>query len=160
MGGVSDARRFSLARMAQEYSLFILHFNNDLDILSEMSTAARVHKAQSGDPTVLDARQAMLMATRWGAEALGLGQITGSLEKGKAGDIVVADLKKPHLIPLYDIYSHIVYSMHAADVTDVAVNGTLVVENGKITKADESDIIQKAVVWSGKIKAANSGQTI
>jgi 5-methylthioadenosine/S-adenosylhomocysteine deaminase len=130
--------------------------NNDLNILSEMSTAAKVHKAQSGDPTVLNARQAMLMATRWGAEALGLGNITGSLEKGKAADIVIADLGKPHLIPLYDIYSHIIYSMHAADISDVIVNGTVVVENGKIMKADESDIIHKAVDWSGKIKAANS----
>lgn len=133
--------------------------NNDLNILSEMSTAAKVHKAQSGDPTVLNARQAMLMATRWGAEALGLGHVTGSLEKGKAADIVIADLKKPHLTPLYDIYSHVIYSMHAADITDVIVNGIVVVEKGKITQADESDIIQKAVVWSRKIKATNSDQT-
>lgn len=130
--------------------------NNDLDILSEMSTAAKVHKAVSGDPTVLNAKQALLMATRWGAEALGLGNITGSIEEGKSADIVIADLKKPHLTPLYDIYSHIVYSMRASDIETVLVNGKVVVDSGRLTTADESEIIRKAVEWGQKIKAVNS----
>ncbi len=130
--------------------------NNDLNILSEMSTAAKVHKAVSGDPAAVDARQAMLMATRWGAESLGLGNITGSLEEGKAADIVLADLNKPHLVPLYDIYSHIVYSMNASDVETVLVNGKVVLDNGKLTAADESEILHKAAEWGQKIRAANS----
>ena len=111
--------------------------NNDLNILSEMSTAAKVHKAVSGDPTAVDAKQALLMATRWGAEALGLGNITGSLEEGKAADIVLADLKKPHLVPLYDIYSHIVYSMNPSDIETVLVDGKVVLNEGRLTTADE-----------------------
>ena len=99
--------------------------NNDLNILSEMSTAAKVHKAVSNDPTVLNAKTALLMATRWGADALGLGGITGSLEKGKAADIAIINLNKPHLTPLYDIYSHIVYSAQPSDVETVFVNGNL-----------------------------------
>ena len=130
--------------------------NNDLNILSEMSTAAKLHKTISGDPTAVDARQAMLMATRWGAEALGLGNITGSLEEGKAADIVLADLKKPHLVPLYDIYSHIVYSMNPADIETVLVDGRIVLEEGRLTTADEAEILHKAVEWGRKIKAANS----
>lgn len=126
--------------------------NNDLNILSEMSTAAKVHKAVSGDPTVLDAKTALLMATRWGAEVLGLGEITGSLEKGKAADIVTVNLDKPHLTPLYDIYSHIVYSSMASDVETVFVNGKLVVDNGKICTADEEDILLKAKEWRNKIR--------
>lgn len=126
--------------------------NNDLNILSEMSTAAKVHKAVSGDPTVLDAKTALLMATRWGAEVLGLGSITGSLEKGKAADIIIMDLDKPHLTPLYDIYSHIVYSSMASDVETVFVNGKLVVNNRKLCTADEGEIISKAKVWSRKIR--------
>jgi len=126
--------------------------NNDLNILSEMSTAAKVHKAVSGDPTVLDAKTALLMATRWGAEVLGLGEITGSLEKGKAADIVTVNLDKPHLTPLYDIYSHIVYSSMASDVEAVFVNGKLVVDNGKICTADEEDILLKAKEWRNKIR--------
>lgn len=126
--------------------------NNDLNILSEMSTAAKVHKAVSGDPTVLDAKTALLMATRWGAEVLGLGEITGSLEKGKAADIVTVNLDKPHLTPLYDIYSHIVYSSMASDVETVFVNGKLVVDTGKICTADEEDILLKAKEWRNKIR--------
>ncbi|TAL28066.1 MAG: S-adenosylhomocysteine deaminase [Nitrospirae bacterium] len=126
--------------------------NNDLNILSEMSTAAKVHKAVSNDPTVLDAKTALLMATRLGAEVLGLGKITGSLEKGKAADIVIMNLDKPHLTPLYDIYSHIAYSSMASDVESVFVNGKLVVVNRKPCSADEGEIISKAREWSRKIR--------
>jgi 5-methylthioadenosine/S-adenosylhomocysteine deaminase len=126
--------------------------NNDLNILGEMSTAAKVHKAVSGDPTALSAKQAMLMATRWGAEALGLGNMTGSLEAGKAADIVIADLRKPHLTPLYDIYSPIVYSMDAADIESVLVNGKVVIDHKNLTTADEAEIMAKAVAWGRRIK--------
>ena len=130
--------------------------NNDLNILSEMSTAAKVHKAISGDPTAVDAKQALLMATRWGAEALGLGNITGSLEEGKAADIVLADLQRPHLVPLYDVYSHIVYSMNPSDIRTVLVNGKVLLNEGRLTTADETEILNKAVEWGQKIRAANS----
>jgi 5-methylthioadenosine/S-adenosylhomocysteine deaminase len=126
--------------------------NNDLDILSEMSTAAKVHKAVSEDPTALNAGRAMLMATRWGAEALGLGDVTGSIEEGKAADIVVANIKKPHLIPLYDIFSHIVYSMDSSDIDTVIVNGKVLINSGTLVSGDESKILNKAVEWGQKIK--------
>lgn len=126
--------------------------NNDLNILSEMSTAAKVHKAISNDPTALNAKTALLMATRWGADALGLGGITGSLEKGKTADIAIMNLNKPHLTPLYDIYSHIVYSARASDVETVFVNGKLVVDNGRLCTADEEEITAKARAWRCKIK--------
>jgi 5-methylthioadenosine/S-adenosylhomocysteine deaminase len=125
--------------------------NNDLNILSEMSTAAKVHKARANDPTVLDARTIVLMATRWGAEAMGLGDTTGSIEEGKAADIVIADIGKPHLVPLYDVYSHIVYSMRSSDIDTVLVNGRVIVESGRLMTADESEIIQKAIGWGKKI---------
>lgn len=126
--------------------------NNDLNILSEMSTAAKLHKALSGDPTALDAKTALLMATRWGAEVLGLGAVTGSIEKGKAADIVVANLNEPHLTPLYNIYSHIVYSMRPSDVEMVMVDGKVVVNNGKLMTADESEILHNAKRWCKTIK--------
>jgi len=125
--------------------------NNDLNILSEMSTAAKLHKAVSEDPTALDAKTALLMATRWGAEVLGLGKVTGSIEDGKAADLVMVNLSKPHLIPLYNIYSHIVYAMRSSDVEMVMVDGKVVVNDGKLTTADESEILQKARHWSEKI---------
>lgn len=128
--------------------------NNDLNMLSEMATAAKVHKAVSLDPTALDARQAMLMATRWGAEALGAGDKTGSLEAGKAADIVIADIRKPHLLPLYDIFSHIVYSFSPADIDTVIINGKPVMENRKLITADEDGILTRASVWGQKINDA------
>ena len=125
--------------------------NNDLNILSEMSTAAKLHKAVAHDPTVLDAKSVLLMATRWGAEVLGLGKTTGSLEKGKAADLVIADTHSPHMTPLYDIYSHIVYTMRPSDMRSVMVNGNFVIHDGDLTTADESDILYKARKWSEKI---------
>jgi 5-methylthioadenosine/S-adenosylhomocysteine deaminase len=127
--------------------------NNDLNVLSEMSTAAKIHKAVSEDPTALDARTALLMATRWGAEVSGLGNITGSIEEGKAADLVMADLNKPHLMPLYNIYSHIVYSMRPSDVEMVMVDGKVVINDGKLATADESEILQKTRHWSEKISS-------
>ena len=129
--------------------------NNDLNILSEMSTTAKVHKALANDPTVLDARSVLLMATRWGAEALGLGDSCGSIAVGKAADIVVADMKKPHLTPMYDAYSHIVYSMNSADVSAVVINGIVLMNNGRLTVADEAAIMDKAVVWGKKIRSGS-----
>ncbi len=126
--------------------------NNDLNVLSEMSTAAKLHKAVSNDPTALDAKTAMLMATRWGAEALGLGGIAGSIKAGNSADLVVANLARPHLIPLYDIYSHIVYSMRASDVETVMVGGEVVVEDGSFRNGDEAAILNKAGKWGERIR--------
>ena len=130
--------------------------NNDQNILSEMSTAAKVHKAIANDPTVLDSKTALLMATRWGAEALGLGSKIGSLEKGKEADIIAIDLKKPHLSPVYDIYSHIVYSAMASDVDTVIVGGKQIIENRNHVEVDEDAILKKAAEWQTKISIHNS----
>lgn len=130
--------------------------NNDLNILSEMSTAARVHKAAAKDPTVLDSKTALLMATRWGAEVLGLGDSIGSIENGKSADIITVNLKKPHLIPMYDVYSHLVYAAMASDVETVMVDGKIVVNDGRLTTGNEEDILHKALEWGKKIAAYNS----
>jgi len=130
--------------------------NNDLNVLSEMSTTAKVHKALSSDPTVLDAKTILLMATRWGAEVLRLGDKIGSIEKGKMADMTIINLEKPHLTPLYDVYSHIVYSAMASDVETVMVNGRIVVDDGRLVHADEREIMNKARAWSEKIGKSNT----
>lgn len=127
--------------------------NNDLSILSEMSTAAKLHKAVAKDPTALDSKTALLMATRWGAEVLGLGNKIGSIEKDKFADITTINLKKPHLAPIYDVYSHIVYSAMASDVERVFVNGRMVINNRELITGSEEDILQKASGWGRKIAA-------
>ncbi|MBF0345506.1 MAG: amidohydrolase [Nitrospirae bacterium] len=125
--------------------------NNDLDIFTEMAIAARLHKTMCNNPTVLNARQALTMATRLGAEQLGLGGKVGSLKVGHLADVVVADLNKPHLTPFYDIYSLIVYSMRASDVDTVMVNGKVVVQSRKFLMRDEAAILDKAHWWKNKI---------
>lgn len=126
--------------------------NNDLNIFSEMSTTAKVHKALSNNPTVLNAKTSLLMATRWGAEVLGAGDRIGSLEKGKLADLIVLNLNKPHLTPLYDIYSHIVYTAMASDVETVMINGKLIINNKTLLTGDEAEIMYKAQKWAEKIK--------
>lgn len=126
--------------------------NNTLDILDEMSLAAKLHKAVNNDPTVLDDRTAVLMATRWGAEAIGIGKSTGSLTPGKDADLVIANLNKPHLTPIYDIYSHTVYAMNASDIETVIIKGKAIVEDGKLLTAEEDEILKKALYWQKRIK--------
>ncbi|MGE5238561.1 MAG: amidohydrolase family protein [Chloroflexota bacterium] len=126
--------------------------NNDLNILGEMSTAAKIHKAMAHDPTVLDAKTVLTMATRWGAEVIGLGDRVGTLEKGKLADLVMIDLRKPHLTPLYNVYSHIVYSAMASDVATVIVNGRVVIDKGIHTSGREEDVLEKSAGWARKIR--------
>ncbi|TAN43874.1 MAG: amidohydrolase [Nitrospirae bacterium] len=125
--------------------------NNDMDLISEMSTAAKVHKAVSKDPTVIDAATALRMATIGGAKALGMDGEIGSIEKGKYADLVAVNLKKPHLTPLYSIYSHMVYSLRASDVETVMVNGRIIIDKGRLILKDEDEILKKAGEWAQKV---------
>jgi 5-methylthioadenosine/S-adenosylhomocysteine deaminase len=97
--------------------------NNNLDLWGEMSLAARLHKVWRLDPTLLPAAQAVALATREGAKVLGLEDAVGTLTPGKEADLIVVDLEQPHLTPLYDPYSHLVYAARAADVRHVMVAG-------------------------------------
>ncbi|MFQ3573443.1 MAG: amidohydrolase [Thermodesulfovibrionales bacterium] len=126
--------------------------NNDLSMIGEMSTVAKVHKAISKDPTAMDAKTTLLMATRWGAEALGMGHQLGSLEAGKLADIILLDIKKPHLMPIYNIYSHIVYSASDKDIDTVIVNGNVLMENRSVVNIDEDETLNKAKIWGNRIK--------
>jgi len=126
--------------------------NNDLSILGEMATAAKVHKAYSQDPTVLDAKTVLLMATRNGADILGLGDKIGTLTQGKKADMVIANLNHPHLVPIYDIYSHITYAMRPSDIETVLINGKIIVEDRRLLTADEDEILSKARQWQKRIR--------
>jgi 5-methylthioadenosine/S-adenosylhomocysteine deaminase len=110
--------------------------NNDLDLFQEMDSVAKLHKAKSLDPTVMDAPTVLKMATINGARALGLEPLIGSLEKGKKADLIIVDTNKPHLTPMYNPVSHLVYAAIGSDVTTSIINGTVVMENGKIKTMD------------------------
>jgi len=118
--------------------------NNNLDLFAEMDTAAKLHKLQSMDPTVLDAVTVLEMATRRGAAALGMEGITGSLEPGKKADIIVLDTDKPHLIPMYNPYSHIVYAARGSDVIHSIINGEPVMRDRRLLTLDLDEIIRDA----------------
>lgn len=115
--------------------------NNDADMFGEMGTAARLHKVFHLDPTVMDAPFVLDMATRQGAAVLGASREIGSLEIGKKADCIVLDLDQPHLTPLYNIPSHLVYSARGADVLHSVINGRLVMRNQRLTFLDEGAVM-------------------
>jgi 5-methylthioadenosine/S-adenosylhomocysteine deaminase len=130
--------------------------NNNLDLLEEISIAAKVQKGITGDPTVLDVKTCMKMLTIWAAEGLGLEKEIGSLEIGKRADIILINIRKPHLQPIYDIYSTIIYSAKVSDIEDVFVNGIPVILNGRHQFIDQEEIIDKASWWAERIKNSRS----
>jgi 5-methylthioadenosine/S-adenosylhomocysteine deaminase len=110
--------------------------NNDLDLFLEMDSVAKLHKAKTLDPTVMDALTVLKMATINGARALGLDQAIGSLEIGKKADLIIIDTNKPHLTPMYNPVSHLVYAAMGSDVTTSIINGNVVMEDGRIKTMD------------------------
>lgn len=126
--------------------------NNDLDMFSEMDTAAKIHKVNSMDPTVMDARTVLKMATINAARALGLDHLTGSLAVGKKADIIVVDTAKPHLTPLYDPFSHLVYAASGSDVDTVVINGRVVAEKRRLLTIDMDRIMAEMKVLSDEIR--------
>jgi 5-methylthioadenosine/S-adenosylhomocysteine deaminase len=115
--------------------------NNDLDLFLEMDSVAKLHKAKTLDPTVMDALTVLKMATINGARALGLDQTIGSLETGKKADLIIIDTNKPHLTPMYNPVSHLVYAAMGSDVTTSIINGQVVMENGQLKTMDIKAVI-------------------
>ncbi len=110
--------------------------NNNLDLLLEMDTVAKLHKAQTLDPTSMDAVTVLKMTTIEAARALGLDRRIGSLEAGKKADLIIIDTNKPHLTPMYSPVSHLVYAAIGSDVSTSIINGTVVMENGVLKTLD------------------------
>ncbi|MDX2439127.1 MAG: amidohydrolase family protein, partial [Desulfobacterales bacterium] len=84
------------------------------------------------DPCVMDARTCLAMATIEGAKAIGLDRKIGSIERGKQADIIIVDVKKPHMVPMYEPFSSLVYSAKSSDVSLVMVDGILRVKEGEL----------------------------
>jgi 5-methylthioadenosine/S-adenosylhomocysteine deaminase len=106
--------------------------NNNLDLFLEMDTVAKLHKAKTLDPTVMDAQTVLKMATLRGAQVLGLESHIGSLETGKKADLIIVDTARPHLTPMYNPVSHMVYAAQGSDVTTVIIEGAIVMEDGQL----------------------------
>ncbi|HRC73822.1 MAG TPA: TRZ/ATZ family hydrolase [Candidatus Competibacter sp.] len=127
--------------------------NNDLDLFSELRTAALLGKGVAGDATVLPAAQVLRMATLNGARALGLAEETGSLEPGKAADIVAVHLGQPETEPVYHPISQLVYATGRHQVSDVWVAGRQLLADRRLTTLDSDDLIGRARNWRHKITA-------
>lgn len=126
--------------------------NDDLDLIGEIATCAKLHKGVNLDPTVVNARQALAMATIGGAKSIRLEDKLGSLETGKLADIILIDINDPHLQPIFDPYTHIVYSSTGKDVDTVIVNGNIVVSEKKVLTLCKDELVEKAKNWGEKIK--------
>lgn len=130
--------------------------NNDLDMFEEVRLAAFVAKTVSNDPTALPAITALTMATRLGARALHLGQVTGTLEAGKRADLIQVDISGLHSSPRFrrdadSIYAQLVYTGKATDVSDVMVNGKWLMHNRELLTLDEKDLKLSAQEYAQKI---------
>ena len=115
--------------------------NNALDMFREMDASAKLHKVISFDPTVMDAPSVLKMATSNGARVLGMEHLIGSIEAGKLADIIILDMNQPHLTPLYNPYSQLVYAAGGADVKTSIINGKIVMENRRLLTIDLENAI-------------------
>jgi len=126
--------------------------NNRLDIFSEMRLAALIAKGVTGDPTMLPAHAVLEMATSRAARALGIEDRTGTLEPGKSADMTAVNLDALELAPCYDPLSHLVYAAGREHVSHVWVGGELLVQNGRLTRLDEKELVAKAQQWQKKVR--------
>jgi len=125
--------------------------NNNLDLFEEMRSASLMAKLVTKDPEALNSRTVLRMACLDAAKALGMEDRIGSLEPGKCADVIVIDLDRPHLTPMYDVASHLIYAARASDVRDVLVNGKVVVRGGRATSVDEDRIKAAGRAKGGQI---------
>ncbi|HPC86111.1 MAG TPA: amidohydrolase [Smithellaceae bacterium] len=130
--------------------------NNDLDLFQEMDLAAKVHKATLLDPTVMSAETVLKMATINGARVLGLDRLIGSIEVGKLADIIILDLNQPHLTPLYNPYSQIVYAARGSDVKTSIIGGKPVMENRRLLTMDLPAVMQRVRAIAANIQSVHS----
>ena len=115
--------------------------NNDVDMFGEMNTVAKIHKVARMDPTAMNAATTLHAATMGGATVLGAASEIGSLEVGKKADLIVLDMDQPHLTPVYNPVSHLVYTARGSDVINSVINGRVVMRDRQLTTLDEEAIL-------------------
>lgn len=126
--------------------------NNDLSILGEMRSCALIHKVDRMDPTAAPAEEVLALATRRGAAAVGLGDLIGSLEPGKEADLIIVDSDAPHLQPVYNPVSHLIYAALPSDVTHTIVRGRVLMADRELQTIDWPAIRARVGEAAAKIK--------
>lgn len=132
--------------------------NNDLDMFDTMDFAGKLAKVSTMDSTALPARELLKMATIEGAKALGIGDVTGSLEVGKMADLIAVDLNEPRTRPIYDIASALVYTARASDVSLTVVDGKVLFDEKGWRTLKPNDVMKAAEEWRKKINDTVSPQ--
>jgi 5-methylthioadenosine/S-adenosylhomocysteine deaminase len=130
--------------------------NNDLDMFQEMDLAAKIHKVTLLDPTVMSAETVVKMATIDGARVLGMDHLIGSIEAGKQADIIILDMNQPHLTPLYNPYSQLVYAARGTDVKTSVIHGKIVMENRQLLTIDLPAVMNNVREIAAHIQAQQS----
>src|SRR5213078_75095 len=125
--------------------------NNNLDMVEEMASAARLQKVSRGDPKALTARDVLEIATIGGARVLGLDKKIGTLERGKRADIVVIDLQQAKVQPVYAVESAIVYAASGSSVVTTIVDGRVLMRDRKLLTVDEAAAMRKAKVYRDQV---------
>jgi 5-methylthioadenosine/S-adenosylhomocysteine deaminase len=128
--------------------------NNNLDMVEEMASAARLAKVSRMDPKALSARDVLEMATIGGARVLAMEDRIGTLEAGKHADIVVIDLQQPKVQPVYAVESAIVYAASGSSVVTTIVDGKVLFRGGKVLTVDEAEAVKKAKEYRDKVRAS------
>ena len=130
--------------------------NNNLDLFLEMGTAARLHKVSALNPTVMNALTVLSMTTIEAARALGIDHLTGSLEPGKAADIIIIDTASPHLTPMYRPESHLVYAARGSDVATTIINGRIVMQDREFLSIEFEEMMHRIDIIAEEIRSNNN----
>jgi 5-methylthioadenosine/S-adenosylhomocysteine deaminase len=130
--------------------------NNSLNMFTEMRAAALLAKLHSGDATELPATEVLAMATIRGARALGIEERTGSLEVGKAADIIAVDLSQPETQPVHNPLSQLVYASNGSQVTHSWINGVQVLDERRLTMIDQQALSGRVQSWQKRINQRNT----
>jgi len=128
--------------------------NNDLDMFEAMRVAALLHKVSTMNPQVMPARQALELATRRGAEALGMGDQIGSLEPGKQADLITVSVDGARQTPMFDPISHLVYVSRGDDVRTTIVAGQVLMQERQLKMLISDNILKDARAMAEQVRRA------
>jgi 5-methylthioadenosine/S-adenosylhomocysteine deaminase len=119
-----------------------------------MDMCAKLHKVSTLDPTAMAAKTVVQLATIRGARTLGLQKDIGSLEVGKQADLITVDTHQPHLTPMYNPTSHLVYVANGNDVQTSIIGGKIVMENGKLLSVNLGETLKEISAVAESIAAS------
>jgi len=154
--GLCPVTRFMLEKINTALGTDGAGSNNDLDMITEMRTAALLAKVEANDSTALNATAALQMATINGARAIGLEQEIGSIVPGKQADLIAINLADINTQPVYHPSSHIVYAVNSRQVSDVWVAGKRLLQSGQFVNLDVKAMLAKANTWAEKFRLSKA----